>query len=174
MRRRADARRETGVLRAAPAMPHHRQNSIVRILTRFILECCTGRPCTSTSTQSTPRHPSSAARAKPTGPPPTINTSASFGNRTVVLATITPPSAGKDGTIQPVRQTPLLPHQDPAARACRGMGSDCGQPRLRLGRGPKLIRSQRLRAVHPRPSAADEANRPRTKVGTRGPRKLER
>jgi hypothetical protein len=55
-------------------MPQRRQISIVRVLTSFIFGVAIlPSPC-SISMQATPRHPSSTARASPTGPPPTIKT----------------------------------------------------------------------------------------------------
>ena len=55
-------------------MPQRRQNSIVRVFTSFIFGVTMlPSPC-SMSVQAIPRQPSSAASAKPTGPPPTIRT----------------------------------------------------------------------------------------------------
>src|SRR5262245_29809544 len=55
-------------------MPQPRQNSMVRMFTSFIFGVTmVPSPC-SISVQAIPRQPSSHARAKPTGPPPTIRT----------------------------------------------------------------------------------------------------
>src|SRR5262245_17202750 len=54
-------------------MPQRRQNSMVRTLTSFILGVLIFPSVCSTRRHSMPRQPKSAARASPTGPPPTIN-----------------------------------------------------------------------------------------------------
>ena len=51
-----------------------RQNSIVRVFTSFIFGVTIEPSPCSMRVQATPRQPSSAASAKPTGPPPTIRT----------------------------------------------------------------------------------------------------
>src|SRR5262249_61471923 len=58
----------------ASAIRQRRQNSMVRIFTSFIFGVAiVPSPC-SMSVQAIPRQPSSHARLKPTGPPPTMRT----------------------------------------------------------------------------------------------------
>src|SRR4051812_38436626 len=57
-------------------MPQRRQNSMVRMPTRSIFGCSMVPSVISMRVQAMPRQPSSPARARPTGPPPTISTGA--------------------------------------------------------------------------------------------------
>src|SRR6516165_6682421 len=61
-------------VRTVSAMPQRRQNSMLRGLTALIFGTLIAPSRFSTSTQSTPRKPSSHASARPTGPAPAIRT----------------------------------------------------------------------------------------------------
>src|ERR687891_1853624 len=59
-------------------MPQRRRCSHVRVLTRLVVGNSTLPPPCSTRIQEMPRHASSLASAKPTGPPPAMSTGVRF------------------------------------------------------------------------------------------------
>src|SRR6185437_14567982 len=107
-----------GVSITCSAMPQRRQNSIERVLTSFIFGVfTTPSPC-SMRRQPTPCQPSSAAKARPTGPPPTIST----GTLSIAVLMIDQPTLACGGVKPYIETMSKLGYVVAAALAIAAMG----------------------------------------------------